>query len=170
MIDKNGFRANVAIVLLNANQEVFWGRRVNSESAWQFPQGGIKEGETIEQAMYRELHEELGLLPQHVTVLMQLRPWIYYRLPRHLRRYHSRPLCVGQKQKWYLLQLNASESRIVLDHAEKPEFSDYQWVSIAHAKEHVVGFKQKAYRRALKHFERFLASSDAGEAVNDACS
>ena len=63
MLDREGFRPNVGIILLNARNEVFWGKRVK-EHAWQFPQGGIKPGETPEDAMYRELEEETGLRPE----------------------------------------------------------------------------------------------------------
>src|ERR1700712_5197783 len=62
MLDREGFRPNVGIVLLNQRNQVFWGKRIRTHS-WQFPQGGIKYGETPEQAMYRELQEEVGLVP-----------------------------------------------------------------------------------------------------------
>ena len=61
MIDQEGYRPNVAIVILNDNKQVFWAKRV-AEDAWQFPQGGINEGESIEEAMYRELMEEVAAL------------------------------------------------------------------------------------------------------------
>ena len=164
MIDKNGFRANVGIILINAQQQVFWGRRVGNQNAWQFPQGGMKEAETDEQAMYRELYEELGLLPQHVSVLDRVRPWIYYRLPRHLRRYRSKPLCIGQKQKWFLLQLMTTDGHIALDRSEKPEFDRFQWVSVDHALSNIVDFKRKAYRRAVRHLAaHFPTQASSGE-------
>ena len=68
MIDTDGFRANVGIVICNKIGQVFWARRYGQHS-WQFPQGGIDEGETVEQAMYRELHEEVGLTPKDVSIL-----------------------------------------------------------------------------------------------------
>ena len=82
MIDRDGYRPNVAIVLVNGRNQVFWGKRVK-EHAWQFPQGGIKPGETPEQAMYRELQEETGLLPQHVKILGRTRDWLHYNVPTH---------------------------------------------------------------------------------------
>ena len=66
MLDREGFRPNVGIILLNQRNQVFWGKRIRSHS-WQFPQGGIDRGETPEQAMYRELHEEVGLMPEVTT-------------------------------------------------------------------------------------------------------
>ena len=68
MLDRDGFRPNVGIIICNANNQVFWGKRIR-EHAWQFPQGGIKYGESPEQAMYRELMEEVGLKPEHVKIL-----------------------------------------------------------------------------------------------------
>jgi len=80
MLDREGFRPNVGIILLNAHNEVFWGKRLR-EHSWQFPQGGIKYGETPVQAMYRELHEETGLLPEHVKVIGRTRDWLRYEVP-----------------------------------------------------------------------------------------
>jgi 8-oxo-dGTP pyrophosphatase MutT (NUDIX family) len=82
MIDRDGYRPNVAIVLCNARNQVFWGKRIK-EHAWQFPQGGIKVGETPEQAMYRELEEETGLKPAHVKILGRTRGWLHYEVPSH---------------------------------------------------------------------------------------
>jgi len=81
MIDRDGYRPNVAIVLVNSRNQVFWGERVR-EHAWQFPQGGIKPGETPEQAMYRELREEVGLRSNHVKVLGRTRDWLRYDVPQ----------------------------------------------------------------------------------------
>ena len=68
MLDRDGFRPNVGIILLNQRNQVFWGKRIRTHS-WQFPQGGIDRGESPEQAMFRELHEEVGLMPDHVRIV-----------------------------------------------------------------------------------------------------
>jgi putative (di)nucleoside polyphosphate hydrolase len=81
MIDKDGYRPNVGIVICNTRNEVFWGKRVRQNS-WQFPQGGIKPGESPEQAMYRELMEEVGLAQEHVRILGRTRDWLHYDVPR----------------------------------------------------------------------------------------
>ena len=81
MLDREGYRPNVGIILVNARNEVFWGKRVR-EHAWQFPQGGIKHGETPEQAMYRALFEEVGLRPEHVQILGRTREGLGYEVPR----------------------------------------------------------------------------------------
>ena len=82
MLDRDGYRPNVAIVIVNARNQVFWGKRIR-EHSWQFPQGGINPGETPEQAMYRELREEVGLDPDHVRILGRTRDWLRYEVPQH---------------------------------------------------------------------------------------
>src|SRR5574340_717853 len=91
MIDREGYRPNVGIILCNAHNQVFWGKRVN-QHAWQFPQGGINSGETPEQAMFRELEEEVGLQPEHVRILGRTREWLRYDVPVHWTRRDSRGL------------------------------------------------------------------------------
>lgn len=149
MIDKNGYRANVGIILADGEGRVFWARRIGQD-AWQFPQGGVNENETPEQAMFRELNEEIGLNPEDVTVKACTKGWLRYRLPKRLVRYGSEPLCIGQKQKWFLLQLNADVSAIQLDLHPKPEFDHWQWVSYWYPVDQVVSFKREVYRRAMK--------------------
>lgn len=149
MIDENGYRANVGIILADGHGRVFWARRIGQD-AWQFPQGGVAENETAEQAMYRELNEEIGLSPEDVSLVACTRGWLRYRLPKRLIRYGSEPLCVGQKQKWFLLRLKQDESAIRLDLHPKPEFDHWEWVSYWYPIEQVVSFKRDVYRRAMK--------------------
>ena len=104
MLDREGFRPNVGIILLNARNQVFWGKRLRTHS-WQFPQGGIKYGESPEQAMFRELHEEVGLRPDHVRILARTRDWLRYEVPEHFIRKDARGHYKGQKQIWFLLML-----------------------------------------------------------------
>jgi putative (di)nucleoside polyphosphate hydrolase len=127
VIDSEGFRANVGIILCNDKRELFWGRRVGQD-AWQFPQGGINENETPEQAMFRELKEEVGLDEKHVEVLGSTSHWLRYRLPKRFIRKHSTPLCIGQKQRWFLLRVRCEESDFCLDRFDKPEFDSWRWV------------------------------------------
>jgi len=89
MLDRDGFRPNVGIILLNSKNQVFWGKRIRTHS-WQFPQGGINHGETPEQAMYRELHEEVGLCPEHVRIVARTRDWLRYEVPTHFIRRDAR--------------------------------------------------------------------------------
>ncbi|MDD3649920.1 RNA pyrophosphohydrolase [Immundisolibacter sp.] len=148
MIDAEGFRANVGIILVNDAGRVFWGRRVG-QNAWQFPQGGIKHHESPQQALFRELHEEIGLTRGDVEILGVTRDWLRYLIPRrYLRR--DRPPCIGQKQRWYLLRLTAGEERIRLDADDTPEFDAWRWVDYWTPLTQIVTFKREVYRLALE--------------------
>ena len=81
MIDQEGYRPNVGIIILNDNKKALWAKRVD-EDAWQFPQGGINEGESLKEAMYRELMEEVGLSPNHVEIIGQTKEWLRYDVPK----------------------------------------------------------------------------------------
>ncbi len=128
VIDADGFRPNVGIILANDKGRLLWARRVGQD-AWQFPQGGIGKGESPEQALYRELQEEVGLTAEAVKVLACTRGWLRYRLPKRYQRFNSKPLCIGQKQVWFLLRLLTDESDVILDTSVKPEFYEYRWVA-----------------------------------------
>jgi len=152
VIDTDGYRQNVAIIICNKNGQVLWAKRFGQHS-WQFPQGGIKEGETPEQAMYRELHEEVGLKSEHVKILACSRGWLRYKLPKRLVRWDSpAPICIGQKQRWFLLQLISDEDQIEFNTSGHPEFDDWRWVTYWYPVRQVVSFKREVYRRALKEF------------------
>lgn len=152
MIDPDGYRPNVGIVLLNHQRQVFWAQRINNDG-WQFPQGGMNTDETPEEAMYRELREETGLRPAHVELLGSTPGWIRYRLPKRFQRQFSKPLCIGQKQVWFLLRLLADESKFSLDCVDEPEFCDYRWVDFWYPVDNVITFKRRVYRKALSLLE-----------------
>ena len=155
VIDADGFRPNVGIILCNDQNRLFWGRRVG-QNAWQFPQGGIDDDETPEQAMYRELQEEVGLLPEHVDLLGSTRRWLRYRLPKRFVRRHSHPVCIGQKQRWFLLRVRCAESDFCLDSCAKPEFDSWRWVKYWQPVREVIYFKRRVYERALEELAPIL--------------
>ncbi len=158
MIDPDGFRPNVGIIVLNDSGRVFWARRV-ARDGWQFPQGGMRSDETPREAMYRELEEETGLRPEHVELLGATPGWLRYRLPSRLIRRHSHPLCIGQKQVWFLLRLLGDESAVRLDAHEQPEFDLWRWVDFWYPPVHVVSFKRRVYEQALRHLVTFAEDS-----------
>ena len=179
MLDQEGYRPNVGIVLIQPNQlknmagemntsavtpvseaklstaKVFWARRVGGHDAWQFPQGGINDGESPEAAVMRELHEEIGVAEHAVKVLGQTSGWLKYDLPAHMRRNNSTPGFVGQKQKWFLLRFDCEESNINMQRGGSPEFDGWRWVSYWYPVRQVVSFKRDVYRRAMKEFASF---------------
>ncbi len=151
VIDLDGYRENVGIILSNEDGRLLWARRIG-QNAWQFPQGGIGRDESPEQAMYRELREEVGLESDDVRVIARTRDWLRYQLPKHLIRRRSRPVCIGQKQVWYLLYLIGDERKVRLDASDQPEFDRWRWVDYWAPVKEVVSFKRKVYRRALEEF------------------
>ena len=155
MIDRDGYRPNVAIVLVNGRNQVFWGKRVK-EHAWQFPQGGIKPGETPEQAMYRELQEETGLEPQHVRILGRTRDWLHYNVPTHWVKREWRGTYRGQKQIWFLLRLTGRDCDISLRASGHPEFDAWRWHDYWVPLEGVIDFKRDVYRLGLEQLAGFL--------------
>src|ERR1700743_1375465 len=127
VIDPDGYRPNVGIILMRADGSVFWARRAYRDG-WQFPQGGMRSDETPLEAMYRELHEETGLRPEHVEVLGATPGWLRYKLPKRYLRQREKPLCIGQKQVWFLLRFLGNESHVRLDAHDTPEFDLFPWV------------------------------------------
>jgi len=155
VIDSEGYRPNVGIILCNSLNQVLWARRVG-QNAWQFPQGGIKQDESPQDALYRELWEEVGLEAAHVEVLGKTRDWLRYRLPRGLMRLDEKPVCIGQKQIWFLLRFSGREEDVNLRCSDKPEFDGWKWVDYWYPLSEVVTFKRQVYAKALKQFAPLL--------------
>ena len=155
MLDREGYRPNVGIILLNLQNEVWWGKRVR-EHSWQFPQGGIKQGETPEQAMYRELMEEVGLSPDHVQIIGRTRDWLRYDVPTNWVRREWRGTYKGQKQIWFLLRLTGRDSDVCLRRTSHPEFDAWRWSDYWAPLETVIEFKRSVYELALAELVRFL--------------
>ena len=155
MIDFDGYRPNVGIVICNRKGQVLWAKRYGQNS-WQFPQGGINDNETPEQAMYRELYEEVGLREKDVKILYVSRHWLRYKLPKRLLRHDTKPMCIGQKQRWFLLQLLADEKSLNMNSTKSPEFDGWRWVSFSYPVRQVVSFKRDVYRKAMKEFASVL--------------
>ena len=155
MIDRDGYRPNVGIILVNTRNQVFWGKRIR-EHSWQFPQGGIKHGESPEQAMYRELMEEVGLRPEHVAILGRTRNWLRYDVPESWVRREWRGNYRGQKQIWYLLRLTGRDSDVSLRASSHPEFDAWRWHEYWIPLDTVIEFKRDVYRNALNELSAFL--------------
>jgi len=157
VIDLDGFRPNVGIMLANDRGQLLWARRVGGHNAWQFPQGGISAGESPKQALFRELHEEVGLARDAVEILGSTRGWLRYRLPKRFVRDGQKPVCIGQKQKWFLLRMLEDDAAVQLDQNETPEFDHWRWVSYWYPLDQIVPFKREVYRRAMKDLAAPLA-------------
>ncbi len=160
LIDEQGFRSNVGIILLDTDSRVLIAGRAG-RSGWQFPQGGMRPAESPEEAMYRELYEEVGLTAEDVDVAGVTVNWLHYRLPDRFIRRESQPLCVGQKQRWFLLRLLARPDALRFDRSSEPEFDRFQWVDYWRPVKEVIYFKRRVYVRALNELGP-IAFPDAG--------
>jgi putative (di)nucleoside polyphosphate hydrolase len=148
VIDSDGFRANVGIVLMRGTGEVFLGRRVGGRG-WQCPQGGVRSSESLEEAALRELHEEVGLASSEVEIVGSTASWLRYRLPPRYVRRNRTPLCIGQKQRWFLLKLRRDDVTFDLALTAEPEFDAWRWVDYWEPVREVIYFKRPVYARAL---------------------
>ena len=155
MLDRDGFRPNVGIIIVNHKNEVFWGKRVK-EHSWQFPQGGIKHGESPEEAMYRELQEETGLLPAHVQIVGRTREWLRYEVPQSWIKREIRGHYRGQKQIWFLLRLVGRDCDVRLRASDHPEFDAWRWHDFWIPLDAVIEFKRDVYSQALNELSRLL--------------
>jgi putative (di)nucleoside polyphosphate hydrolase len=149
---KKRYRPNVAAVIVSSKYpfecEIFIALRTDIEDAWQFPQGGIDEGESAKEALYRELKEEIGT--DEVEVLTEYPEWLTYDFPGKIAK-KMYPYD-GQTQKYFLVRLKP-EATINLQ-TKVPEFSEYKFVSYAEALEHITYFKRPVYKKVLEYFKQ----------------
>ena len=154
-IDSQGYRANVGMILMDSDGQVLVGGRAGRRG-WQFPQGGVNQDESILDAVYREMDEELGLKPTHVELIAYTKDWLKYEIPRRYIRVSSRSTFKGQKQKWFMFKFIGDESDFCLDCSGHPEFDKWKWVSYWTPADRVISFKRDVYRRALSELEPYI--------------
>ena len=159
MIDSEGYRANIGIVITNEKKQILLAKRYKQD-AWQLPQGGIDKGETELEALYRELEEEVGLAPEHVSLLAKTPKWLRYELPKEHVRRKQKPTCIGQKQVWYLLKLVSRDTDISLNLHNKVEFDDWKWVDYWNPVDEVINFKKEVYEDMLKTLAPILFENE----------
>ena len=158
MIDNEGYRPNVGIIIFNKDKKVLWAKRSNEDS-WQFPQGGIQNNETPEAAMYRELMEEVGLSPEHVEIVARTQDWLRYDVPKNWIKRDWRDRYKGQKQIWFLLRLLGNDSDVFLKNTDKPEFDDWRWDDFWSPLDQIIDFKREVYEQALNELWQHLSDA-----------
>jgi putative (di)nucleoside polyphosphate hydrolase len=152
------YRPCVGLMIVNPQGRVFVGKRIDNKEgdAWQMPQGGIDEGEDVVSAALRELHEETGLSPEHVTVLAQSREEHFYDLPPELVGKLWGGKYRGQRQAWLLLRFNGQDEDVVLDAHDPAEFCEWKWVEPDQLPDLIVPFKRRVYRQVVEEFRALI--------------
>jgi len=148
------YRKGVGMVIVNRKGQFFLGKRIGAD-AWQFPQGGIDEGETPEVALYRELYEETGLKKEKVEIIDISKKWLVYHIPHVFQR--SNKKYDGAMQKWFLLRFIGEDGDdINLNATEHAEFDSWKWSDRKTAIKSVIKFKKKVYESILQEFSNIL--------------
>ena len=152
MSKKNEYRPNVAMIIMSHNypkkKEVFIAQRNDLLDIWQFPQGGIDKGEKVQEALFREMEEEIGTLD--ATIVAEYPEWISYDFPPKIAQ-KMKPY-KGQTQRYFLLKLD-EHAKIDLD-TKHPEFSDYKFVKLKEVLEHTAHFKKPVYEKVINYFKK----------------
>jgi len=148
------YRNGVGIMLLNPENKVFVGKRITpSSKAWQMPQGGINEGETPDEAAFRELEEEIGTNNAKILAISQT--WHSYDFPPYLINKVWGGNYRGQRQKWFLMRFSGQDTDINVA-TEQPEFNEWQWIEIKELPILAISFKQKTYQALIEEFNSFI--------------
>lgn len=151
------YRPCVGIMLLNQQNNIFVGERIDTPGAWQMPQGGIDDNEEIVTAATRELAEETGLQPSHFFILEIAQEKLKYDLPPHLQKKFWNGKFVGQEQTWVLARFTGVDSDVHLNAHEPPEFQNWQWVNGTQILSMIVPFKKETYQNVIRLFKPYIA-------------
>jgi len=152
------YRRSIGFMMINAQKRVFLGKRCwpkDSPYRFQMPQGGIEEGETPEQALWREMREEIGLTQEQVDIVAESKEWLTYELPQKMRTSID-----GNKQKWFLLYFRGTAADFVFDNEKHPEFCGARWVAPRKVPYLVIPFKKHIYQQVLKEFKPIIEAFD----------
>ncbi len=153
--ENNKFRLNVGCIVINKNEQVLLAKRIDIPDSWQFPQGGIKKGEKLNDTLGRELKEEIGLSTMDYNILGVTKKWTYYSFPKEIQNKQS--YFAGQKQKWFLVELISNDEKISLNNnCSKAEFCAWKWVSYWYPLNIIAKFKYFSYKQAMYELRYYI--------------
>ena len=149
------YRKCVGMMILNSNNEILVGRRIDHPSGfWQMPQGGIDENEDPEEAVWREMLEEIGT--NNAKIIKISDQWIKYEIPeKTLKTLPWGKKYIGQQQKWFAFRFAGQDKEINIG-TENPEFSEWKWAKINSIIDNIVPFKRHVYSKVLKEFKELF--------------
>ncbi len=145
------FRAGTGTVIYNDNQEIVVFSRFNNPAIWQFQQGGMDEGEVLENTLWRELVEETGLSKDDFTEVTPYENWTQYEYRPELRLKNHDPNCMGQVHKWYFLKIKPN-TEINLNNAAHQEFADWRWTTFTDFLSQPDSIKGKVFQELANFF------------------
>lgn len=148
------WRKGVGVFLLNAENKIFVGERIDNLGAWQMPQGGVNAGESVRLAAERELLEETGI--SKTEFLAESQKWYYYKIPKEIQQKLWNGKFVGQKQKWFAMRFKGNSEEINLAYSDKPEFKSWKWIEPSIAVNLIVPFKRELYMKIISEFSKFV--------------
>ena len=150
---EKGWRLGVGIILINQDNKIFMGERIDNKGACQMPQGGVNVAinESLDNAAKRELYEETGV--KTAKIINQSEGWYYYYLPENLQTRLWGGKFLGQKQKWFLFSFEGTDEEVNLQVDKKPEFNNWQWVDSQDVLHNIVVFKKEIYQKVLRESE-----------------
>ncbi len=154
------YRPNAGLMLLNGDNHIFVGRRIDTPDAWQMPQGGIDKGEEAKAAALRELSEETGVSADMVQVLAESPDWLKYDFPPEVAQKlftgkSGKAKFRGQKQRWFLLRFLGQDDQVNIKTAH-PEFLEWRWLSAPAVLDAIVPFKRAIYQQVFDGFKAYL--------------
>ena len=153
-ISKNlPYRKGVGMMVFNNKKKIFVGKRIDNQTAWQMPQGGVDNNEDYETAAKRELYEETGI--QSIRIVHKSKEMYTYDLPKYLLGKIWKGKYKGQTQNWFLIKFLGPDSEINLNQ-KCPEFNQWKWVDIDELPRLIVPFKKKLYLSVIQEFCKFI--------------
>jgi putative (di)nucleoside polyphosphate hydrolase len=156
--DLSLYRPNVGVVVFDRAGRVWLGRRAGAPGPhnWQFPQGGVDDGEDLEAAARRELHEETGIAS--VELLARTEEWLCYDFPPGWNGSKAQRGWKGQKQVWFAYRFTGKDAEVNLALHQPPEFDGWRWATLAEAPGTVIPFKRATYDHIVQAFAPFAAA------------
>ncbi len=152
------YRPCVGTMMINSRGEAFVGKRIDNKEGdwWQMPQGGVDDGENLDEAMLRELGEETGVTPKHLEIVHRMESELFYDLPPELHGKLWGGKYVGQRQAWYLVRFIGDDSDVDLEAHKHPEFCEWKWVDPDLLPELIVPFKREVYEAVVADFKPYI--------------